>query len=354
MSELELLRLTDLPTYQNKMFNTAAEALNCPRGDVILSQNNWSGLIRNIAFDSTQLNYDESYQNEQAHSAIFQRHLSDVLQIIQRQFLSSSILEVGCGKGAFLDQLRGAGHDAWGIDPAYEGDAAYITRAAFSPELDLRRDAIIMRHVLEHIPQPYDFLNEVRRANGGAGIIYIEVPCLEWILQNSAWFDIFYEHVNYFRLVDFTRLFGKVLESGHLFGGQYIYVVADLASLRDPGPCPPGDYVCFPPGFLDNIQRAAEATTEARARVIWGCGAKGVMFAHHLSQRGLNLDFAIDINPAKHGKFLASSGIPVLSPERGLARAQAGTDIYVMNSNYLSEIQSLGGRAFNYIPLDIQ
>ena len=56
------------------------------------------------------------------------------------------------------------------------------------------------------------------------------MPCLDWICKHRAWFDIFYEHVNYFRLTDFQRLFQRIEDSGHLFGGQYLYVVAELAS----------------------------------------------------------------------------------------------------------------------------
>ena len=91
-----------------------------------------------------------------------------------------------------------------------------------------------MRHVLEHIPNPYDFLCRLRDANGGGGLIYIEVPCFDWILSKRAWFDIFYEHVNYFRLYDFDRMFSRVIRKGRFFVNQYLYVVADLASLRDP------------------------------------------------------------------------------------------------------------------------
>src|SRR3546814_9608010 len=61
--------------------------------------------------------------------------------------------------------------------------------------------------------------------------IYIEVPCFDWIVEHSAWFDVFYEHVNYFRLADLRAMFGTVHEAGHLFGGQYLYIVADLSTL---------------------------------------------------------------------------------------------------------------------------
>jgi hypothetical protein len=61
---------------------------------------------------------------------------------------------------------------------------------------------------------------------------------------------------------------------------------------------------------------------------------------------------SIDINPAKQGKFLAGSGLAVLSPQEGLSRMQPGADVFVMNSNYLEEIRALGGPHFRYIPVD--
>jgi SAM-dependent methyltransferase len=351
MSVRELMRLENLPVYQNKMFDTAVAARTCPRGDVFLAQDEASGLVSNIAFDPSKLDYDESYQNEQGHSSAFKGHLSDVLETIDRHFRSSRILEIGCGKGAFLDQLRQDGHDAWGVDPAYEGEAPYIVKAPFEPGLGIRGDAIVMRHVLEHIPQPLAFLDSVRQANGDQGTIYIEVPCLDWILHKRAWFDVFYEHVNYFRLADFDRMFGTVRESGHLFGGQYLYAVAELASLRDPASSGSSEPVAVPEDFFASIERCLTESA-ATQRIVWSGAAKGVMFSHHMLARGFALDFVIDINPAKQDKFLAASGLPVLSPQAGLARLNRGADIFVMNSNYLGEIQGLAGPAFNYIAVD--
>jgi SAM-dependent methyltransferase len=348
----ELLRLGNVPVYQNKMFETKVAAQACPRGDVVLVQDAPTGLVSNIAFDPGKLEYDESYQNEQGYSSAFQGHLLEVMSILDRNFRSMKILEIGCGKGAFLDQLRHEGYDARGVDPAYEGDADYIIRAPFEPGLGVRGDAIVMRHVLEHIPRPLAFLDTIRQANGGQGAIYIEVPCLDWILRKRAWFDVFYEHVNYFRREDFDRMFGAVRESGHLFGGQYLYAVAELDSLRDSARAGSGQRVAMPEGFFADIERCLVESAGSPQRVVWGGGAKGVMFSHHAVARGLALDFAIDINPAKQGKFLAGTGLPVLAPRDGLARLGRGADIFVMNSNYLDEIRTTAGAEFNYIPVD--
>jgi len=352
VSKRELFRVEAIPAYQNKMFDTHETARQCPVGDVVLVQEMRTGLVFNEAYDPKKLSYDHTYQNEQGLSLAFQRHMNEVLEKVDRNFRNQLILEVGCGKGTFLDLIRRRGHDAIGIDPAYEGDAPYIYKHHFDSTLGIKAGGVILRHVLEHIPQPLEFLTLIAAANGGQGKIYIEVPCLDWIVQHRAWFDICYEHVNYFRLSDLKHMFKTVYEAGHFFGGQYIYVIADLNSLCEPGNGSVPEPVAFPKDFLNELDELAGAASGATTRVVWGAAAKGVIFSHHLMVRGLHLDFAIDINPAKQGKFLAGSALPVLSPEAGLLNLVAGDDVFVMNSNYLSEISLQGGNKLHYIAAD--
>lgn len=352
MTRRELLRLDGLPAYQNKMYATAEAAERCPRGDLKLVQDSRTGLVFNERFDPDLLSYDESYQNEQGLSPAFSKHLDVVLGLLDRHFVGARIIEVGCGKGAFLELLRMRGHNAIGIDPAYEGNADYIVRSRFEPDIGIRADAIVMRHTLEHIADPVAFLQGLREANGGSGKIYIEVPCLDWILDHKAWFDFFYEHVNYFRLQDFGRIFGSVIEAGRLFGEQYLYVLADLASLRDPGDAGVAPPVTTPGDLFDLIDTAVGPIRCESRKVVWGAAAKGVMFAHHAKRRGIALDFAIDINPAKQGMHLAGTGLRVLSPAHGLKELNSGDAVFVMNSNYLGEIAATGGDHLNYITVD--
>ena len=256
MNYRELFKIDGLPIFQNKMFNNSEAALDCPKGNICLVQNMETGLIYNSAFDDSLLEYDANYQNEQACSSVFQGHLEDVRLIIERQFSGKPLIEVGCGKGYFLEYLHQAGYEITGIDPAYEGDNPKVIKARFEASLGLSADGIVLRHVLEHISNPLAFLSAIAQANGGKGKIYIEVPCFDWICEHRAWFDIFYEHVNYFRLADFHHMFGKVYESGHVFGGQYLYVVADLASLQKPRR-DQNDSFDFPTDFLSDIANLA-------------------------------------------------------------------------------------------------
>ena len=110
----------------------------------------------------------------------------------------------------------------------------------------------------------------------------------------------------------------------------------------------------FPADFTRALDVLAADALAApmRQRVIWGAAAKGVMFSHHLSLRGVRFDTAIDINPGKQGRFLATTALAVAAPEAVLAELPPGSEIYVMNSNYLAEISNLGGSRFRYVCVD--
>jgi SAM-dependent methyltransferase len=350
MNQRELFKVEALPVFQNKMFADRSAALVCPKGNIVLVQDMDTGLIFNNSFDASLLKYDADYQNEQACSTVFQRHLHNVKVIIEKHFARKSIIEVGCGKGHFLEYLSKEGYDIQGVDPAYEGSNSKVTKACFEASLGLRADNILLRHVLEHVSDPYAFLSAIADANGGKGKIYIEVPCFDWICKHSAWFDIFYEHVNYFRLADFHRMFGTVYECGTVFGGQYLYVVAELASLQKPVLAHKEKFV-FPANFLSNIDHLARIA-QGKRNAIWGGASKGVIFSIYLQRAGVNIDLIIDINPAKQGKFIAASGLKISSPYEALKKLHQGDDIFVMNSNYLKEIVELSNNQFNYIKVD--
>jgi len=146
----EIYRAWQLPVFQNRMFHSEQEARNCIKGDVALVQNLETGLIFNQAFRPELMQYDADYQNEQAVSIVFQTHLKDVSEIITKHFSGHSLIEVGCGKGYFLEQLQALGFDITGFDPTYEGSNLRVIKKYFSPVVGLRAEGIILRHVLEH------------------------------------------------------------------------------------------------------------------------------------------------------------------------------------------------------------
>jgi len=276
-----------VPVLQNRVFETHELALNSDKGYIEVRQNNESGLYENVLFDSSKLIYDANYDNEQANSEVFQNHLNDVLNILSPVLIDKKVIEVGCGKGHFLELLLSKGFNAYGCDPTYTGHNDKVSKSFFSESLGLSGDVIILRHVLEHIQHPIDFLRKIAEVNGNKGLIYIEVPDFNWIVNNQTYFDIFYEHVNYFRPDDFLKIFGNIVSRGTLFQGQYQYVLADLGSIQ------------MPPYALEESDNVAAVNFTKLDRLVkelsvikkplftWGAASKGVILALHLHNAGI-------------------------------------------------------------------
>lgn len=344
-----LYRQESFPILQNRVYDTHREAIECPNADIDLVEDLRTGLVYNAAFKPELVSYDSSYNNEQGLSVRFREHLEDVAHLVEKHMGRQGLVEVGCGKGFFLEMLLARGFDVTGFDPTYEGSNERVVKQYFGPDVMRRGNGLILRHVLEHIQNPVDFLHRLKDANGGRGKVYIEVPCFDWICARKAWFDIYHEHVNYFRLNDFHRIFERVFESGRIFGGQYLYVVADISTVRYPV-IDPGDRVCFPEDFTDNlVERRGE---ERRPTAIWGGASKGVIFSLLRTRAGHPVDMVIDINPAKQGKYLPVTGLRVVSPGSAMQILEPGSTIYVMNSNYFDEIRTITGNRYKLIGID--
>ena len=336
----QLYSQLDFPVLQNCVYETHEEATGCATGNIRIVEDQNTGLVYNADFDPKKVMYDRNYNNEQGMSRSFQDHLIQVAQIVKSRMGSKALVEIGCGKGLFLEMLVDLGVEVAGIDPAYEGKNPRIIKRYFQPGITEKAKGIILRHVLEHISDPVGFLRQIAIENGGQGLIYIEVPCFEWICRRRAYYDIFYEHVNYFRISDFQRIFDGLIESGHFFGGQYIYILADLKNLKNPV-LDKDDKVEFP----KNFDRSGIDLADSHDSVIWGGASKGVIFSLLKMRQGKTFRFAIDINPTKQEKYLPGSGLKVCSPQEAMKKINPTDAIYVMNSNYMDEIhQYTNGR----------
>jgi 2-polyprenyl-3-methyl-5-hydroxy-6-metoxy-1,4-benzoquinol methylase len=327
-----------VPVFQNKVYATEAEALKAQTGQVELIQSSESGFIFNKSFDPEIMLYDENYQNEQGSSGVFQGHLNNVLRLLNTFGLENKkIVEVGCGKGIFFEMMLKSGLDCWGFDPTYEGNNERVIKEYFSDKFnDIKADVIIMRHTLEHIPKPFSFLHTIAKANNYRGYLFVEVPTFDWIAGKHAFWDIFYEHCNYFTEQSLSVMFDKAT-TGHFFGNQYIYLWADLANLR----------ITIPAGehfterrkliFDDKINYYKKFLKDHGTMAIWGAGAKGSTFLNLLDKKREFVRYVIDINPVKQNRFIAGTGHKIYSPE--ILENQPVDYILVMNENYIDEIK---------------
>ncbi len=332
----ELFIQQKVPLFQNKIFLNPDEARKSPSGEVKLVQSLRTGFIFNQAFDESLMNYDVNYHNEQTNSAFYKKHQDNVFDLIKNFGVKDKrVVEIGCGKGHFFNLMQDDKINCTGFDPAYEGNNPAIIKDYFSGKYNLEADLIILRHILEHIGNPHSFLQEIAKANNYKGHVFIEVPAFDWIVEKKAFWDIFYEHCNYFTENTLAVMFRNAV-TGKFFGDQYIYCYAKLEDLYETIPQqnvePLKDL-----SFAAKMIEWSDFVIENRNIIIWGAGAKGSTFVNLVDPGKKNVNAVIDINSEKQNKFIALSGHPIYAP--GKLPELDCNYIIVMNENYLGEIK---------------
>jgi len=358
--------LWGVPAHSVLLLQTREEALNYPKGDIALAFCQSCGFISNVAFDPTLHEYSAKYEATQACSPTFNafaRRLA--MRLIDRYDLrGKDIIEIGCGQGEFLTLLCELGDNRGvGFDPAYtgrtnEGHAQH--RISFVKDFYSERyaghrcDFLCCKMTLEHIQHTADFVSTVRRSleNQSEATVFFQVPDVTRILQELAFWDIYYEHCSYFGSGSLARLFRRcgfdVIDLTVDYDGQYLMIEARPGDGKDEvvveGEDDLGDLSREVAYFAQNQQLLLEAWKSelrenhrtGRRTVLWGAGSKGVAFLTTLDIRH-EIEYAVDINPYKDGTFMAGTGQQIVVPE--FLRRYKPDVVIVMNPIYCNEIQ---------------
>lgn len=370
---VEFLGRSRVPVHQNLLLASPRAARDLARGELTMLACPQCGFAHNASFDESLLNYGSEYDNTQTHSSAFARYVAGLVTSLveERGVRGRRIVEVGCGKGAFLTRLvehAAADNLGFGFDPTYLGpDVALdgrlrFQRSYYDPARGPAADVMICRHVIEHVADPLSLLRSMHAGlrNSADGRVFVETPCLEWILRREVVWDFFYEHCSLFTaasLAEALRRAGFVdVRVGHVFDGQYLWAEGRAASITAPAPAHPAaepptgaELVALARRFHDREQEQLRAwrrrlrmLRECAPVAVWGAGAKGVTFCNLIDPACEAIACVVDVNPAKQGNFIAGTGHPIIGP-RHLEAAQVATAL-VLNPNYKGEIERLLAR----------
>ena len=318
-------------------------------GPICLRYSKKLHFFENMAYISNIIDYSKNYENSQAYSIKFKSHMTNIMKLFKKKFSKGSkIIEVGCGKGDFVELIQKDNYfKIKGFDASYEGKNKLIENRYLSENDKINADLVVLRHVLEHIPNPFKFLNMLQSIFGRTKI-YIEVPNMDWILKNRTFFDITYEHVNYFSIKSFQKLFDTHTSEVELcFENQYQYIIADLDKLNHKFQTVYENenwtYQSFQnlfPNVNENISKL-ECEIGNFSAFIWGAATKGCLFLAHCKEQGKllkKIKFAIDINPRKIGKYLPKSLVQIKNKQDFFNTYQKGDSLIITNPAYKDEI----------------
>lgn len=365
----EICAIDDVPVHSVMLAKSRQGAIDFPRGQIRLGFCETCGFIFNMAYDPALQNYySDLYESTQAYSPTFNEFQRSLAKSLIEQFglHGRSIIEIGCGQGEFLSLLCELGDNSGiGFDPAYiegnsvSGDKANITfiKDYYSEKYaDYQADFICCKMTLEHIQNPQEFVGMVRRSIGEQldTVVFFQVPDVIRILDSIAFWDVYYEHCSYFSPESFTSLFrnSDFEVAAVKVGYDDQYLMLDATPIQVSAGNDQEDDIELDDirkkakFFRDNFQarldtwrmKIKELLAGGSRIVIWGAGSKGVAFLTTLGVTD-EIKYVVDINPRKHGTYLAGSGQEIVGPQ--FIREYQPDAVLVMNPIYLAEIGAM-------------
>lgn len=251
------------------------------------------------------------------------------------------VLEIGCGRGEFMQVMNVCGTSAYGIEYAPESIQACKARGlrafqgyiespnATAPESPY--DAFYCLNFLEHMPEPNTLLTGVRNSLKDRAVGLVEVPNFDMILRNKLFSEFISDHLFYFTrdtLNTLLRLNGfDVLDTRIVW---HDYIISSVVRKREKADVS---------GFderLAHVRAQIESFINRYAKVaIWGAGHQALTMIAMAGLKG-KIEYVVDSAKFKQGCYTPATGIPIVSPDMlGLDPVDA---IIIMCAGYSDEV----------------
>jgi len=291
-----------------------------------------------------------------SYSAAWLEHArAYVSMICEREVLSrdSFVIELASNDGYLLKNFVERGVPCLGIEPAANvakvaRDRGVPTENAFFDVAKAQQlkaagqsaDLIVANNVLAHVPDLNAFVAGIATLLKPQGTVTAEFPHLQRLFDGNQFDTIYHEHFSYFSLLTIEAVFAKhgltVFDVEELWshgGSLRIYarhkadgsrsVTGMLRALRDREISLGFDRIETYARFDEQVRATkrqllallSEAKSAGKRIVGYGAPGKSATLLNYCGIRTDFLDFTVDKNPYKHGRYCPGTHIPILHPE---------------------------------------
>jgi SAM-dependent methyltransferase len=293
----------------------------------------------------------KEYAYFSSYSTTWVAHAKAYCEMIRRRCelgANSLVVELASNDGYLLQHFLPLGVPVFGVEPAAniadvaikKGIATHVDFFGVRVALDLiaagkRADLIIGNNVLAQVPDLNDFVAGMRLLLKPEGVITLEFPSLERLIANTEFDTIYHEHFSYFSLGTIERMAARhglmlidVEELATHGGSLRVYFahvgsawapanrVADLLAreqrlgLRS---------LAIYSSFADQVRRTKRnllafliaAKNEGKRICAYGAPGKGNTLLNYCGIGADFLEFTVDRNPYKHGRFTPGMHVPI-------------------------------------------
>ena len=330
---------TYVPGVTAATFETETEAMEVPLKQLCFEIRDES--LQNSLYDGNLIAYNQNYESQvYDFSGDIQLSSKQYIKSLTEFLLRKRIVEIGCGQGEFLSYLHyefGSEISLVGFDPVFRGETKNpswtIHRQLY--DFSFQGDVFVFRCVLNHFEDYNQFLSKIASANRHKTFALIEYPNLNFILKNRIWQAMGHEHVHYFTKESFKNF--DIIFQGDFANEEWSYVVIELPRQRT------GKVFLQRDSEISKLFEAKSAFLQSlsagKKYAIFGASGKGTIMASAMINAGFNVTFAIDNNPNKSGRWLANSGVEIITPPEFERRSEGVEEIVIANPLHTSSVR---------------
>jgi len=340
-----LLHLVAAPPLQNRFFHTRQDAQQFATTEVDFL---WCETCQHISISKTRsVEFDQHYDNRQTASQFAVDQYKSVIGDIEQQVPSreACIVEIGCGRGELLEMLHSSRYkNLKGYDPAAPAATDLVSNVYWNGSTQGNgADLILARHTIEEVPEPNGFIGFMAKSLNQDGRIYCEITNAPKLLSYKGIFSLYPECSNLFSALSLAKLYARnglfVEKITSINDGEWLGVWGKKSVSLD------GDSAA---SFLSSVYK--KLLQLPRPIVIWGAGGRGGNILSFLDIGLAQIEFVVDLNPAKQGLFIPPFGQKVISPDQ-LLDVNPRT-ILVASYKYKSEISKMAPAECRVIAID--
>jgi hypothetical protein len=267
---------------------------------------------------------------------------------------NSKVFEIASNDGYLLQHFVARCVPVLGIEPAANVAKVAIEKGIPSVVRFFGRESaaeiaaqhgqpnlLLGNNVLAHVPDINDFVGGMKTLLAPHGVITMEFPHLQRLIAENQFDTIYHEHFSYLSFVTVERIFahhgltlfdveelpthgGSLRIYGRHAANAGLEVTDRVLELRrretDDGFLSLERYRGFEEQVRATKRKLLAFLIDAKGRgkkvVGYGAPGKGNTLLNYCGIRTDFLDFTVDANPYKHGKFTPGTRIPILPPDK--------------------------------------